>query len=183
MRLLLDVLLFVCPAMFVYLAVRLMLIRKIKFHFKREVLMVTFMVYIFALIFIVWIRGSRPAEDLMYNFIPFQTIWGYLQFELPFVAVQNIVGNIVITAPLGFYAVFNIRLFRGMSIAAYALFIPITIEFVQFLLFKLNIGMRSVDIDDVLLNSAGCLIGYYITRFFYNRYARPNGLIDSKRGI
>ncbi|QKS47533.1 VanZ family protein (plasmid) [Paenibacillus cellulosilyticus] len=118
------------------------------------------------LILIVWVKGSSiHTTRLLYNFVPFRTIANYADFSSTRIAMNNLLGNFLLTAPLGFYSVFGIRLLpRSVNIVIYAILLPIIIEGVQLLLFTAGIGMRSVDIDDVILNALGCMLGYSLTK-------------------
>lgn len=178
-----DLFTFVFPALLVYLAFRLIIIRKSKINFAKEFFLLTFATYIFALIFIVWIKGGMPSEYLRYNYIPFKTILNYLDFHSIQISLLNIIGNLLITAPLGFYAVFQIRLFKNINIIFYALIISMSIEMVQLLLFLFGMGARTIDIDDVILNTAGCTAGYYITKFLYLKFTNNSELKSNERGM
>lgn len=75
--------------------------------------------------------------------------------------------------PFGFYYYFNLRIMPKINIAIYAVVIPIIIESIQLLMYFINLGMRAVDIDDVILNSAGIIIAYYITKSLYLKKRNP----------
>lgn len=92
------------------------------------------------------------------NFIPFN--FGNL-FELhPNVVRRQLVGNILLTIPFGLVFPALVRV-HARAIPWLAILIGLTIETAQ-LLVSLAIGAayRGVDINDVLLNSAGALLGY-----------------------
>lgn len=169
LRNLLNISSFVFPILFLYLLIRFSLIKKIKFNFKKDILRVTFVAYISSLIFIVWITGSNFSEHLIYNIIPFRTIIKYINSDLIAIAIKNIAGNIILTMPFGFFACFKMGLFPKLNIFLYSLLIPFTIEFVQLLLFIQGFSSRSIDIDDIILNSIGILIGYFFTNLFISR--------------
>ena len=68
-------------------------------------------------------------------------------------AVENVLGNILLFVPLGFFGVLAVR--RGLAavtVAACAL--SVCIEITQWVL-----GDRWTDIDDVLLNTFGAFVG------------------------
>lgn len=92
-------------------------------------------------------------EDLGINLIPGHTIRSFWK-HAPFINMFfNIFGNILIFVPVGFMLV---KLLRDRKVIRSILFIIImsfTIEFIQFF-----IG-RSVDIDDLMLNVLGGVIG------------------------
>ncbi|MFB9325800.1 VanZ family protein [Paenibacillus aurantiacus] len=136
----------------------------------RELYIYTFSAYVFALIFIVWIYGSMPMAALNYNLVPFKTILGYASYPSVNIAIKNVIGNLILTVPLGIYAWFKIRLFQVNSIFYYALIISFIFEGVQLLLYWIGLGARSIDVDDVILNTIGCIAGYYITSFVFRVY-------------
>lgn len=169
MRTLFNISLFVFPVLLLYLLIRFSLVKKIKFNFMKDILRTTFVVYISSLIFIVWVTGSYYSDHLIYNFVPLKTIIKYLQSGSTTIALKNVIGNIIITVPLGFFTYLKIGVFPKINIFLYSLLVPFVIELVQFLLFIQGIKTRSVDIDDIILNSIGILLGYFFTRLFFNK--------------
>lgn len=98
-----------------------------------------------------------------YNLAPLKTIGGYIEnyksFEASILFI-NLAGNIVAFMPLGFLLplVFK-RTDRLTVITRITLLISITAEICQFIF---NVG--GLDIDDVLLNTIGGVLGYLIYR-------------------
>lgn len=92
------------------------------------------------------------------NFILFETIRLYLSKlggPMHTVALYNLVGNIVLFVPFGFYIPSIFRQLQSFwKICLVALAIPLFIETTQYF-----IG-RSIDVDDVILNTLAILIGY-----------------------
>lgn len=98
-----------------------------------------------------------------YNLIPLKTIAEYIEHSKNFgpgILLINLVGNIVAFMPLGFLVplVFK-RTDRLSIITLITLFTSITAEICQFIF---NVG--GLDIDDVLLNTIGGIMGYLIYR-------------------
>jgi glycopeptide antibiotics resistance protein len=96
------------------------------------------------------------------NLIPFD--FGGLFGLHPNVVFQEIVGNILLTAPFGFGVPYLARV-RGKAIIWLALGVGTVIETTQ-LMVSIGIGgaYRGVDINDVLLNAAGVWLGYALFR-------------------
>ena len=94
------------------------------------------------------------------NFTPFETILLYteqLSGPLAKIAFYNLAGNIVLFIPFGILLPFLWRPLRSFwRICIIALFIPLFIEGTQYF-----IG-RSVDIDDVILNTCAIIFGYFV---------------------
>jgi len=95
------------------------------------------------------------------NFIPFQTIYfygtgsQYVNFDI---IVNNLAGNMFLLLPLGLLLPFLARKFQKISsIVAIAFVVSFSVEVIQF---TLQIGRA--DIDDVILNTIGALIGFGI---------------------
>lgn len=165
----LDLLIFAAPITLVYFIIRLSLFKIFRINWIKESIKTSFIFYISTLVFIVWIYGPVHTQYLLYNIIPFKSIVSYVS-EMPSnIAIKNLLGNILICIPLGFYYYFKFRVFAKLNILVYAVFIPVIIEFIQLLLFVSNLGMRTVDIDDVILNCTGILIGYYMTQSLFQK--------------
>ncbi len=90
------------------------------------------------------------------NFIPFATIWPYLLgYKGIIIAGINLVGNIALLVPLGFLLPFVFSNLNWKKSLALAVASGLSIECLQVIL---HVGI--FDIDDVLLNALGFMIGY-----------------------
>ena len=121
--------------------------KKIVFH--KELLMLIFIIYILCLYHVV------TVQDINYggiNLIPFKEMFRYEIGSYKF--IKNIIGNIVLFIPYGFFSSYylnNKKLGTNIILCLVATF---TIESIQY-----YIG-RVFDIDDIILNVIGGLIGY-----------------------
>jgi glycopeptide antibiotics resistance protein len=103
------------------------------------------------------------------NLIPFETVrlyWRLLQkgasAELLHHAVINLVGNVVMFVPLGWFLPAISGKFRGVFRAtAFAVLLIALVEAVQYIT-----GLGSCDIDDLILNLFGMLLGYLLFIIF-----------------
>ncbi len=96
-------------------------------------------------------QGGSP------NFTPFRTILPYLMGRGGWIiAGINIVGNIVLLVPLGFLLPFIFKQLNWKSSLIVAILSALFIELLQSML---HIGI--FDIDDVILNALGCMMGYW----------------------
>lgn len=94
------------------------------------------------------------------NLIPFATIRSYIKYSGIFHALLNILGNVVLFIPIGFIFPLILIRYRDLKrIAVLSISISLFIEFIQFF-----VG-RSCDIDDLILNFVGGIIGYTIFCF------------------
>lgn len=92
------------------------------------------------------------------SFIPFQTLTNYIfHSEIPLAAkIENIAKTTIAFAPLGSILPFlSNKFFQFKFILITVLSISVTFEMIQ-LIFKFGV----FDIDDILLYTIGCIVGY-----------------------
>lgn len=75
----------------------------------------------------------------------------------------------MITIPLGFYLYVYGRIRTKLQAMILFLCIAISIEIMQFIIYLLGFGTRSIDIDDVILNSLGMILGYMVTNLIHKK--------------
>lgn len=142
----------------------------------REIVMAAFALFMWGLLTLTFrnglefLKSQTPAqawhrlrEGLGVNLMPFHTIRTYLRHAGNVNILRvNIVGNIVMFVPWGLGLPLLWKKYQSpWKVAALALALPLVIEFVQ-----IFVG-RTVDVDDVILNFAGGLLGglvYWILR-------------------
>ncbi|WP_287825282.1 VanZ family protein [Clostridium sp.] len=116
-----------------------------------------FICYILLLIKILLLSRISHSEFRSINLIPFHSIMEYISgssANIKTFAFGNVVGNIVIFIPLGIY----FPLFKNdKRVITNLLFIFIVSLFVEIIQGLLGIGVS--DIDDIILNCFGGLIG------------------------
>ncbi len=92
------------------------------------------------------------------NFIPFKTIMSYLNGSKGLViATINIIGNIALLLPFGFLLRFIFKSIDLRKTLSFAVLAGLVIEGTQVIF---NVGI--FDIDDVILNAFGVLIGVWL---------------------
>jgi glycopeptide antibiotics resistance protein len=85
----------------------------------------------------------------------------FLMFKQFQIASYQVIGNLVMLLPLGIYIPLLFPKLSGFfRVFIICLLVSISIELMQ-----LITSVRSTDIDDVILNTCGALIGYIIYRF------------------
>ena len=142
----------------VIISIRLMYIHNSseKFVFYKEFFNMLFIIY--ALILFQLLTNTEMNVSSGINIVPFTEILRYevgsTQFYL------NVIGNILVFLPFGYFVSSYIKATRVSHILLVTLITSFTIEFVQH-----YIG-RSFDIDDILLNTLGGIIGLIIYRLF-----------------
>lgn len=136
--------------------------------FARPALWTVFIIYCFILVYVLFLsRGTRVgftyAEYMQRftNFIPFKTIIEYVQrYSNGYwrLATINLLGNLALFVPMGMAlpCLFK-KLNRFWKVILTVLGMVVIIELVQGLL---RVG--SIDIDDVIFNVVGAMIGYEI---------------------
>ena len=158
--------------------------------FARPILWTIFLIYCFVLVYVLFLsRGTRDGFTFteymrrFTNFIPFKTIIEYVQRYIDGyrnLSVLNLLGNFVLFMPMGVLLPCVIRkLDRFWKVTLTVLGMVVMVEIVQGIL---RVG--SVDIDDVIFNVVGAMIGYGLIRlpFIYNFFKKIN-LIKGKDSI
>ena len=86
--------------------------------------------------------------------------------SIAMLCIRNIYENILLTIPFGFGVNFIARI-KSKNIVWLALAVGFTFEITQLVIsFFFKSAFRSVDINDVILNVTGVLLGYGIFRIF-----------------
>lgn len=123
-----------------------------KFILYKELLMLSFIIYILCLFQIVTFQDDVSWSTN--NFIPFKEMFRYEFGSRLF--IKNVIGNITLFLPFGLFTSYYLDIKKPYLIFLLTLIASISIESVQML-----IG-RVFDIDDILLNLVGGIIGFYI---------------------
>lgn len=160
-----------------------------KIRWVRELLFVVLLAYITGMATLLFFHTSagmtlftdkgflNPLERLQnsigINFIPFKSIYEIFVYSVsPIVVIRNILGNIFIFIPIGFLmSMLWEKWHRTKNIILFSIFVPAGIEFIQ-----LFIG-RAVDIDDVILNFIGLMIGFLLGKHL-NKFVGKNQLAN-----
>ena len=128
-----------------------------RFCFYKELFMLIFILYVMCLFEVVTLQDNNYGLS---NYIPFKEIFRYNFGSRLF--IKNIVGNILLFLPYGYFASEYLNS-KKLKLPCFLTFVvSITIELVQ-----LNIG-RTFDIDDVILNTVGGMLGYFLYRLINN---------------
>lgn len=101
-----------------------------------------------------------PGQVVTDNVVPFRTIGIYLDNLDSAFWVSQAIGNLLLLLPVGLFGPLVLPwLSRWWRVALVAVLVSAFIETVQ-----LRIPNRSADVDDVLLNTVGALLGYAVLR-------------------
>ena len=142
---------------------------KRKFFCLKEFFVIIFQVYLALLISVTLfpLMIEDRKVNLLVNFIPIVNLVkdlivgvNTMGFFMVKFWIINILGNIILLSPLAFIMPVISKKFRSLkSVVILCFCTSLFIEFLQFL--SLFIGnLRSVDIDDVILNTLGAFIGF-----------------------
>ncbi len=123
-----------------------------KICFYKEFFSILAIVYIFLLFQL--LTKVELNQGSGYNLVPFTEIFRYEIGSKLF--VYNVVGNIMAFVLFGIIVSAYIKPKTALAPFLISLIVSTTVEFVQ-----LNIG-RSFDVDDIILNVVGCIIGYLL---------------------
>ena len=127
---------------------------KQKFLIGNEMMMLTFIVYILCLFQIVTSQDVSGVHGV--NVTLFKELTRYQVGSRLF--YRNIIGNILMFVPFGFFTSFYLKLDKKRIIFYITLVVSIVIELIQ-----LKIG-RAFDVDDIILNLVGSFLGYFLYR-------------------
>ena len=121
-----------------------------KLILHEEILLLVFVTYILLLFELVTNRDVYSGTNL----VPFREILRYNIGSSNF--YKQVLGNIVLFVPFGFFASYYTKINKIRSITLITFLVSLTIEIVQ-----IYIG-RSFDIDDIILNIVGGVLGFLI---------------------
>ena len=147
---------------------------KIEFINLREIALLIFSAYIIGLIAVTLFpfdtyRNVKPTANLVPVFNTIKDISGIpadMKGYMTKFWIRNVLGNLFLLTPLAILVPIIFKKFRSIKSVVYlCLFVSILIEALQYLSMFLG-NIRSVDIDDVILNTLGSIIGFYIFNYF-----------------
>ena len=135
------------------------------------------------------VTGFKPS----YNFVPLHSIQKILARGISFNTPEtkplhfamiyiNLLGNVLVFMPVGFISPFLQKEPRWYKSLLAGLALSMTIEITQLVMIR-----RSFDVDDLLLNGLGTLLGYGAFKLFtlvppFKRLASKTGASDRAHG-
>ena len=120
----------------------------------KELYRLIFGIYILCLFQVVTFQDDTSWASN--NFIPFKEILRYNITSRLF--IKNVLGNMIMFLPFGFFISYFLRTENIKLPILLTIITSLSIEFVQ-----LSIG-RVFDVDDMILNITGGIVGYFIYR-------------------
>ena len=125
---------------------------KKEFCFYKELISLSFIIYILCLFQVVTFQDNNNISSN--NLIPFREMFRYDFGSRLF--LKNVLGNIIMFLPYGFFTSYFLSEKKLLPIFILTVVTSLTIESTQ-----LMIG-RVFDIDDILLNIVGGVLGHYL---------------------
>lgn len=117
------------------------------------------------------ISSGKASEIVQNNYVPFKTILMYLGGHPGWgVALVNLLGNIIPFMPIGFLLPLLFRSISWKGVSGIAVASSLCIETLQ-LVFRVG----AFDVDDILLNTLGVLLGYLAFMRLTNRKSEAGG--------
>lgn len=132
----------------------------------KAVMKFLFIIYMCVLVYVVFFAeamGRTPQDGYVYNLTPLKEIKRFMKYiwdndALGRAARLNIFGNIIAFIPFGIYLPYTSESKLGfISTFLYTFSLSLTIELVQ-----LITKVGSCDVDDIILNALGGVIGYIL---------------------
>ncbi len=120
----------------------------------RELITLFFIVYVLCLFYVV------TFQDVNFNTSNFNLFHEMFRYEIGSrLFIKNTLGNLLLFMPYGFFVAYYLKTKKPYVIFFLSFVVSITIEVTQSL-----IG-RVFDIDDIVLNVIGGMMGYYLYLF------------------
>ena len=124
-----------------------------------KILFVLYIVFVFYFLLVSEVYG-RTGEMIgyHYNLVLFKEIkrfWNYREQLGMFATVSNLLGNILIFVPFGFFMPMASKRRSFWTTATYSLLLSMIVETSQ-----LFTRVGSFDVDDLLLNTIGGMLGF-----------------------
>jgi glycopeptide antibiotics resistance protein len=136
-------------------------VRNDKIQIQKHIIHIFAFLYSLGLLVLLFFRPNDQNYD-NFNLIPFHTINFYLSGNVDFlIAFYNLGANIGLFIPYGLYDRYMKKNHSIKQLLIITLFSIALIECLQFLTKR-----GCLDIDDLILNVSGVILGYYIQPFF-----------------
>lgn len=133
---------------------------------KRKIQMISWVFFIIYLVMMVYFlffseqMGRIPGNQYRYNLVPFAEIRRYLSYRNKigtFHVMLNLLGNVVCFIPFGFVIPILTRKQTALRMFLLSMAASVLVELLQ-----LVSMLGSCDVDDIILNTLGGLIGYVL---------------------
>lgn len=123
----------------------------------KELIMLVFAIYVLILFNIV---TSQESSYGVANLMPFKEIFRYHIGSPLF--IKNVIGNILLFVPFGLFVAYYMKNHRFFPVFILSLISSLSIEVIQGQIH------RVFDIDDIMLNVIGGILGYFLYTILYS---------------
>ncbi len=149
---------FIFTVIIVSIRIAYLICNKQKLVLYKEITMFCFIIYILLLYYIVTFQDNNYGTN---NFIPLKEILRYNLNSKLF--LKNIIGNILLFVPFGIFVTYYVKSKSIIPVILLSFLISSSIEFAQ------GVIGRTCDVDDVILNSIGGILGYHLYKLVNKR--------------
>lgn len=151
------VVVFLCIFILVFFII--LFIRKETIELPYSFFLILYIIYSIFLFVLLFFRPTNQTYESI-NLIPFLTIRLFLSGKVDWlISFYNLAANIVLFIPYGIF--FMTRKFSFVKLLIFPVLCISTIEIAQFITHR-----GSLDIDDLILNCIGFLLGYFLYPIF-----------------
>lgn len=124
-----------------------------------KILFVSYIAFVFYFLLVSEVYGrTGEMKDYHYNLVLFQEIkrfWNYREQLGMFATLTNLLGNVLIFLPFGFFMPMASKHRSFLGTSFYSLALSLIVEISQ-----LFLKVGCFDVDDLLLNTIGGMLGY-----------------------
>lgn len=160
---------FIFAVILISIRIAYLICNKKRFVFHKELLTLCFIIYILLLYYIVTFQDNNYGTN---NFIPFREIFRYdLDSKL---FIKNVLGNVLLFIPFGVFVTYYVKAKKVYVPIILSLIVSCSIEFAQ------SIIGRTADVDDVILNVLGGVLGYFILKLSSKIYDKLPSFFKSE---
>ncbi|MFS0674334.1 VanZ family protein [Ornithinibacillus sp. 179-J 7C1 HS] len=158
--------LLIAITLMIYVPLRLIYRKRhfIKDQYIREITIILLIAYVETILYLT-LYPSTPilTNNVSINLVPFKTINLYINFQGDtLLQIINLFGNVVVFVPIGIFALILMERVSFFTMILIGFGSTLFIEVMQLILSINEVIARSFDVDDLMLNTIGVLIGYLI---------------------
>ena len=125
-----------------------------KFVLHKELIYLISIIYILCLFHVVTFQDNNYGTN---TFVPFREIFRYDVNSRLF--LKNVIGNVLLFVPFGIFVTYYVKNDKVYQTLFLSILVSCSIEFAQ------SVIGRTADIDDVILNTIGGIVGYITFKF------------------
>ena len=133
--------------------------KRTQYRILGKILFVLYIIFVFYFLLISEIYGrTGEMQEYHYNLVLFREIkrfWNYRRQLGIFATATNLLGNVLIFLPFGFFMAMASKYRSFLSTLVYSFALSLTVEISQ-----LFMKVGCFDVDDLVLNTIGGMLGF-----------------------